>query len=587
MVQRQNPLQPGDYYQREGTWPRNERFDVQDNRFVPAPAATPVHSRTQTIEDALKECVGIPFKEFGLIVRLDTGEDRVYSSPALAGFRDKIFTEKFKQDFRRSIRKASAPSNPYPSSGFSQDVMFNDFDADASSSTGYNRKHSSSGGSSSEYGCHVRRKVEDSDDECFSAKKRRFPNYRHREESNDDTPVPARIKKTQQLRIGDAGEVEKFYHTRFKDMQQSSCKVMGKAFVKLIEPKKQTHHPYTKGDGKAPPWWPKTTGDHLVRHKEPDHLLKPERIRLLIHILRMVVEPANQQHPSIEKFGLNVRKLEEVTMEAMNNWFNDKEHPDNAQKKPFLKEIFKIARAEEKYKNGEIDGSTYFSVMYGEQSGTEDSDNESDMKPEGNEDEIVTSIAASMPSPDVVSPTTGHNPHMLDDTMRMRLPMRQSVHNPMEEQQPQYNDFGNYRNMGFHPQSPGIQDRRSFVPTASYSSPQPQLYNNWSMVSNSGGQSFYTTSPQQNLPPSSGPYLPLPNAQPQMLPPPQLPSYDGLPSGRYDTSPGLGSSLRTGSIGHPHPHPQHMPGFENFMQEHGFQQHDNDLKDEHNLHHHQ
>jgi hypothetical protein len=77
--------------------------------------------------------------------------------------------------------------------------------------------------------------------------------------------------------IGNEAEVEKFYHCRFKDMQQSSCKIIGKAFVKLVEPKKQTHHPYTKGDEKAPPWWPPTTGEDnvKVRHKEPDHLLKP------------------------------------------------------------------------------------------------------------------------------------------------------------------------------------------------------------------------------------------------------------------------------------------------------------------------
>ncbi|KUJ07360.1 uncharacterized protein LY89DRAFT_742991 [Mollisia scopiformis] len=535
MVQRQNPSQPGDYYQREGTW--KDRFGVH-NRFVPAAATA------QAIEDTLKKCVGIPFKEFGLIVRLETGEDKVYSSLALARFRDTIFTEKFKQDFHRSIRKALAPTYPSPTA-FHQDVMFNDFDADGSSG-GYNRKHSSSGESSSEYNRRVHRKIEVSD--------------------NDDTPV---LENAQQLMIGDSGEVEKFYHKRFQDMQQSSCKVIGKAFVKLMEPKKQTHHPYTKGNDRAPPWWPSTTGDNKVRHIEPDHILKPERIRLLVHILRMVVEPANKQHPSIEKLGLNVKKLEEVTMEAMYNWFNDKEYPNNARKKPFLNEIFKIARAEEMYKNGEIDKSTCFSVMYSERLGTDDSDNES--------------IAASTPFLEVVSPTTGHNSHMLDDTMRMRHPTRSSVHNQMEEQ-PQYNDFGNYRNMGFHPQSPCIQDRQSFVSTPKYSSPQPQVYNNWSMVSNSGGQSFYTTSPQQNLPPSSGPYLPLPNAQPQIHRPPQLPNYD------YDTSPGPGDSLRTGSIGHPHPHQQHMPVFENYVQDHGgFQQHNHDLKDQHqqNLHHHQ
>jgi hypothetical protein len=92
---------------------------------------------------------------------------------------------------------------------------------------------------------------------------------------DDDTPIPVPVVKAQQLTIGNEAEVEAFYNTRFKDMQQSSCKVMGKAFVKLVEPKKQTHHPYTKGDDKAPPWWPKTTGELHVRHKEPDHLLRP------------------------------------------------------------------------------------------------------------------------------------------------------------------------------------------------------------------------------------------------------------------------------------------------------------------------
>ena len=72
----------------------------------------------------------------------------------------------------------------------------------------------------------------------------------------------------------------------------------------------------------------------------------------------MVIEPPKTQHSSVLKLGLNVQKLEEVTMEAMSNWFNDKDHPDNATKRPFLKEIFKVARAEERYKNGEIGKSS-------------------------------------------------------------------------------------------------------------------------------------------------------------------------------------------------------------------------------------
>jgi hypothetical protein len=68
----------------------------------------------------------------------------------------------------------------------------------------------------------------------------------------------------------------------------------------------------------------------------------------------MIVEPPHKQCATVQKLGLNVKKLEEVTMETMSIWFNDKDHPENATKRPFLREIFKIAKAEERYKNGEI-----------------------------------------------------------------------------------------------------------------------------------------------------------------------------------------------------------------------------------------
>ncbi len=41
-------------------------------------------------------------------------------------------------------------------------------------------------------------------------------------------------------------------------------------------------------------------------------------------------------------------------MEAMSPWFSDKEHPGNERKRPFLKEIFKILKAYERFRNGEI-----------------------------------------------------------------------------------------------------------------------------------------------------------------------------------------------------------------------------------------
>jgi hypothetical protein len=149
--------------------------------------------------------------------------------------------------------------------------MYSEIDMDS----GHDRKSSGS----SESRRHRKTRSADSDEDYSSNTRKKRPRIPglYRENSNDDTPMPVPVQKTQQLMIGDEVEVTKFYTCRFKDMQQSSCKVMGKAFVKLVEPKKQTHHPYTKGDDKAPPWWPPTTGDEnvKVRHKEPDHLLKP------------------------------------------------------------------------------------------------------------------------------------------------------------------------------------------------------------------------------------------------------------------------------------------------------------------------
>ena len=73
-----------------------------------------------------------------------------------------------------------------------------------------------------------------------------------------------------------------FYDQRFKSCQQSACKLIAKAWVKAVEPKKQSTHPYTGSDEKAPDWWPKpwgTTKEDKVRHKEPDHLYKRGRAR--------------------------------------------------------------------------------------------------------------------------------------------------------------------------------------------------------------------------------------------------------------------------------------------------------------------
>jgi hypothetical protein len=76
----------------------------QDQHF-----ATPTHNHGggMTIEQALKECVRIPVKEFALAAVLESGEERVYSTSSLAKYRGKFFGEQFKAEFHRCIRKAA------------------------------------------------------------------------------------------------------------------------------------------------------------------------------------------------------------------------------------------------------------------------------------------------------------------------------------------------------------------------------------------------------------------------------------------------------------------------------------------------
>lgn len=94
---------------------------------------------------------------------------------------------------------------------------------------------------------------------------------------NDEDDLPMTVSSRRCIKIGDSAAVWGFYEQRFKNCQQTACKLIAKAWVKAVEPKKQSTHPYTGSDEKAPGWWPKAWGptkDDKVRHKEPDHLYK-------------------------------------------------------------------------------------------------------------------------------------------------------------------------------------------------------------------------------------------------------------------------------------------------------------------------
>ncbi|KAJ6032514.1 hypothetical protein N7540_003246 [Penicillium herquei] len=128
------------------------------------------------------------------------------------------------------------------------------------------------------------------------------------------------------------------YEKAFERFQQNNCRVLAKAYIKILAPRKQVEYPYNgrKSVGgrtvqldpetTKPRWWPSR-----VRHCEPDHLLKVERIRLLVHIVREL----GASH------GMTVDMLK-----AADRPIRDQIRPRS--RLQFLEEIYKIRKEEER-----------------------------------------------------------------------------------------------------------------------------------------------------------------------------------------------------------------------------------------------
>jgi hypothetical protein len=83
------------------------------------------------------------------------------------------------------------------------------------------------------------------------------------------------------ISITDRALLRKYYEKAFQNLQQTNCRALAKAYIKLVEPRKQMVFPYNgrivvagvtrqlDPEATKPPWWPRR-----VRHREPDHLLK-------------------------------------------------------------------------------------------------------------------------------------------------------------------------------------------------------------------------------------------------------------------------------------------------------------------------
>lgn len=275
--------------------------------------------------------------------------------------------------------------------------------------------------------------------------------------------------------------------------------------------------------------------------------------------------------------------------------------------------------------NISLDPDTYISVMYGDRNGAEISDDEPDEGMKLEDDDLQPQEIEA--SPMMLTPHSSVSPSIIQVQQAQQgtssnhqrehdnvyAPARHvSVrYNPQQEDH-MHNSSYIHTTSGYVPRvnfnDPGNSSLQDQPQRSMSTSMSPAQYQNsqqtnvsWtsSFFSNaSPASSFYTTSPQSQSftsnspqPFSSNSYqLPPPNSQ-SMLPSHPIghsvqSSYDGLPHrSQYDTTPQIGSQLRTGSLGHPHQLPthQHHGGFD-FLDSNNYGHHDADLKQDPSIH---
>ncbi|KAJ2982732.1 hypothetical protein NUW58_g6380 [Xylaria curta] len=347
----------GQYPSRPGIWNPGRlgaEYYLEDGRYGESPE---IRGRPMTIDRALPELCGIPGKVF-FVAAEDNGKVFCLSTPvgSLQLEYEKFFDRMGFLEEAQRIQQVPPDIQSFNQSEPCYDTEMSTGIPDSSSRIRGRRPYSNSTADS--------RAVEAT---RRSKKRPRAGSKQSRIGISRPSNISmVTIQPRKGIKIGDSDAVYAFYDHRLKCCQQTACKLIAKAWVKAVAPKKQSTHPYTRGDKTRPDWWPKTYcrfGEDTykeLRHKEPDHL---ERVYLLCHILRLLVEPQHKQHHAIRKVNLDLDGLELVTFEALSSWLSDKDAPANANKRSLLKDIFNIARKEAQYKDGELDGDTEVFVM--------------------------------------------------------------------------------------------------------------------------------------------------------------------------------------------------------------------------------
>ncbi|KAG5205226.1 hypothetical protein GTR04_6946 [Trichophyton interdigitale] len=288
------------------------------NTMPPMMAGTPAATTTTSTTNALK----VPYPHFAL-VGIDWSGQLKFHSSLLEKFNGPVFTSEFKHWFERATGVKALDRSPI-------------FAGDDS----YQRRQ-----------WPMAQEVDVFPNPAFPKKRRREIIHHQAPIEPEEQVNEMEAVEMVPLEIGNEEKIEAYYESAFRAFQQINCRQVAKAYIKIIEPRKQVKHPYNGGRGAPgekgdpektkPDWWPAG-----VIHREPDHLKKPERIRLLVHIFRKL----GKTH------GITADKLEEAGRDAQRQ-IKPRERLD------ILDEIYKVRRAEECYERGEADASAVVYVV--------------------------------------------------------------------------------------------------------------------------------------------------------------------------------------------------------------------------------
>jgi len=170
------------------------------------------------------------------------------------------------------------------------------------------------------------------------------------------------------------GDWEKWFNDAFRAVQQVSCRVIAKEWIKTIHPKKQSTHPYNGKNPRTreigdpnltkPPYWPKD-----VIHKEPDHINKEgatpvrslslfavltlfvARTKLLVHLLM------HTPHREMSSSG-EARSAREITAEVLQESLKQKklerDMTELGKKFPIIEQIIEVRKSLEQFEDGGI-----------------------------------------------------------------------------------------------------------------------------------------------------------------------------------------------------------------------------------------